>query len=376
MRTIMIMTSQTPSLLWFRLDMMKSFVDCGYSVLAVGNESEDVWGNIFQQYGIEYKSAPLSRNGTNPFSDLKTLKYYKRIVRENKPDKLFLYNAKSVIYGSIAGKKYNIDTYSLIAGLGSVFLSKSIKNKILSIFLAKQYKRALKHNKKIFFQNNDDISFFVKNMNLEKCKCVLVHGSGVNLQTFSQQTLPDFFSFLCIGRLIRDKGIIEYLEACKIVKKVFPDVKCYLAGPFDTNPTSLKFKDIEPYIKSGVIEYFGESNDVASLYKMCSVYVLPSYREGTPKTVLEAMATGRAIITSDAPGCKETVIDGQNGYLVPIKNVEELANKMIECCKNIGKVKDMGEKSRKLAEEIFDVRKINNKIIEEMEIVKRVCMKE
>jgi len=194
-------------------------------------------------------------------------------------------------------------------------------------------------------------------------KTVIINGSGVNLDKFKPTSYPSEPAFLFIGRLIKDKGIIEYLKACKIVKRKYPKIRCLLVGPYDSNPSALRKEELQTYIDDGIIEYFGEQMDVRPFISQCTTYVLPSYREGTPKTVLEAMAMARPIITTDSPGCRETVINNVNGFLIPVRNIEVLADKMIWMIKNMNKLNDMGEKSYKICKKKFDVKKVNNKII-------------
>ncbi|MDR2917476.1 MAG: glycosyltransferase [Tannerella sp.] len=158
----------------------------------------------------------------------------------------------------------------------------------------------------------------------------------------------------------------EYLEACKIIKNKYKNVICLLVGPFDTNPSAIKEHDLKPYIEDNIIEYAGEQRDVKPYISKCSTYILPSYHEGTPRSVLQAMAMGRSIITTDAPGCRETVIDGENGFLVPVKDIDAIVDKMEHLINNPHINKQMGEKSRIIAEEKYDVRKINQVIFETM----------
>lgn len=357
---IAVLSSHTPSFFWFRIDMMRDFISRGHEVLAVGNEPEREWNNKFGG-GIKYRQASIYRNGTNPIRDIQTLMSLGRILREEQPDKIFAYQAKTIIYGGIAANRMGItEVYPMIAGVGSVFLSDSLKARTIQFIMQNEYRIAMRKCPSIFFQNSYNAGVFIKRNMVDKDRVVFINGSGVNLDVFSVQPLPDAFGFLCIARLIRDKGIYEYLEACSIVKKEYPQVRCMLVGPYDSNPSAMKEEEIRPYIEDGVIEFFGEQYDVRPYIAQCSVYVLPSYYgEGTPKTVLEAMASGRAIITSDAPGCRETVVDGENGFIVPVKNINALANRMRACIKATETVRRMARASRRMAEDKFDVRSIN-----------------
>lgn len=364
---IAVLSSHTPSLYWFRLDMMKAFREKGHTVFALGNEAENKWTLGFCKQGINYKKIEVNRNGTNPFKDLKTLRSIKKVLKEIKPDKVFTYQAKTVIYGGIAANRLGItEVYPLIAGLGSMFLNDNLKTKLIRKILMTEYKYSMRKCEYVFFQNSDDDEAFRKAGAVNKQKTVLLNGSGVNLDKFSVQPMPEKFGFLCISRLIRDKGVFEYLKACEIIKKNNPDVRCLLVGPYDSNPSSLQPEELQRFIDEGTIEYFGEQKDVVPYLAQSSVYVLPSYREGTPKTVLEAMACGRAVITTDAPGCRETVCHKVNGLLVPIKDVDKLTEAMQYMIDNPDRAAEMAVLGRGKVEEVFDVNIVNEKICQTM----------
>lgn len=367
---IAVLSSHTSSLFWFRMDMMKDFIKHGHSVIALGPEPESDWELKFRENDIEYRQLFVERNGINPFNDLKTYKQLSQFMKDEKPDKIFAYQAKTVVYGSIAAKANGIkEVYPLIAGLGSIFRGEGLKNKIIKTVMKIEYRAACKASKKVFFQNNDDKSEFINNGLILEDKVVIINGSGVNLEKFRPEPLPETPAFLFIGRLIKDKGVMEYLEACKRIKVEYPEVRCLLVGPYDSNPSALQPEELKPFLDQNIIEYFGEQSDVRPYIKQCSTYILPSYHEGTPKTVLEAMAIGRPIITSDAPGCRETVTDGYNGFLVAIKDIEGLVKKMKTLIQDPGMSKLMAERSLKLAREKYDVNLINKSIMQTMELI-------
>lgn len=357
---VMVLSSFTTSLFWFRIDMMKSFLNAGCEVVAVGDGSESQWSEKFQEIGIRYRWIPVQRNGTNPVHDVKTLLALYRILKEERPDKIFSYQAKTVIYGGIAARMQGIrDVYPLIAGVGSVFLGGGMKRKLLRTILVTEYKLGLKKSPRVFFQNRDDLAVFTSHNIVPEGKAVMLNGSGVNVSKFLPSELPQQHFFLCISRLIRDKGVGEYLDAAREIHKRHPDVRCVLVGPFDTNPSAIKPEELQPYIDDGSIEYVGEQKDVYPYLRSCTAYVLPSYHEGTPKTVLEAMASGRPTITTDAPGCRETVQDGVNGYLVPVKDVNAIVEAMEKIIADPDKTAEMAKNARVLAEEKYDVNKVN-----------------
>lgn len=364
---IAVLSSHTPSLFWFRMDMMKEFIANGHTVIAVGQHPEADWKSKFKQYGIEYNQIYVERNGTNPLKDIKTFLMLYQFMKVEKPDKVFCYHAKTIVYGSIAARLNKItEVYSLIAGIGSIFIGKGLKNKIVKTIMKIEYWVACKCSKKVFFQNNDDKNEFIRNGLIKDDKTFIINGSGVNIEKFKPEIIPKEPAFLFIGRLIKDKGIMEYLEACRQVKEKHSHIRCLLIGPYDSNPSSLKPEELKPYIDNGIIDYYGEQSDVRPFIAQCSIYVLPSYHEGTPKTVLEAMAMGRAIITSNAPGCRETVIDGVNGYLVEVKDVKGLINKMEYLIANTEVSKVMGNLSLKIAKEKYDVKIVNRAIMHTM----------
>lgn len=367
---IAVLSSHTSSLFWFRMDMMKDFIKHGHSVIALGPESELIWRNKFKEYGIIYKQFYVERNSINPIHDLRTYRELKEFMKKEKPDKIFTYQAKTVVYGSLAAKANGIsEVYSLIAGLGSIFRGVGFKNRLVRVIMMTEYRLACHASKNVFFQNNDDKNEFIRNGLIKEEKTVIINGSGVNLEKFKSEPLPDYPTFLFIGRLIKDKGVVEYLEACKQIKSDHPEVRCLLVGPYDSNPSALLPEELQPFIEEGIIEYFGEQSDVRPYLKQCSTYILPSYHEGTPKTVLEAMAVGRSIITTDAPGCRETVIDGYNGFLVPIKNINYLVVNMKILIENKVLNEKMAQRNLEIVKEKYDVKLINQSIMNTMRLL-------
>jgi glycosyltransferase involved in cell wall biosynthesis len=225
------------------------------------------------------------------------------------------------------------------------------------------YKMAFKLNVKVFFQNQDDKELFVKNKLVDQNKALLVNGSGVDLNYYAKADVPAEPVFLMVARFIREKGIVEYFKAVDIVKQKYPATRFLLVGYLEAgNPGAISASELEYWLHKTKIEYFGELSDVRDVLRHCSVYVLPSYREGLPRSVLEAMSMGRAIITTDAPGCRSTVIDGENGFVVPVKNVEKLAEAMVKFIDSPILLERMGAYSRVLAEEKFDAVKVNETI--------------
>ena len=229
------------------------------------------------------------------------------------------------------------------------------------------YKYSLAYSEKIFFQNKDDANLFRDSGIIKSTHSVVVtHGSGVNIEDYSYYPVDTEgeIVFLMAARLLNEKGVREYLRAAELLKKKYKNVRFVLAGDTDPNPGSIRISEINELHKNGVIDYRGYVKDIRELMILSSVYVLPSYREGTPRSVLEAMATGRAIITTNAPGCKETVIEGENGYKIPIKDADALINAMQGFINNKNKISEMGLSSRLIAEKKYNVQNVNQLIME------------
>ena len=311
--------------------------------------------------GARFVEIPMNKNGVNPKEDLKYQKALYELFKKEKPDVVLGYTSKPVIYGSIAAKKAGVPhKVAMITGLGYAFTAQTKKAKAIRAVMSVLYKKALNCADTVIFQNPDDREQFVSSGLVKSEKCRVVNGSGVNTNRFSVADYPDKITFFMLSRVMYSKGIREYLRACELVKEKHPEVRFMLLGACENIQDSLSKEDLAPYVENGIIEHFGETDRVEDYYKKCSVYVLPSYREGTPRTVLEAMSMGRAIITTDAPGCRETVIDGKTGFLVPVKNAEAVAEKMTEFIENPELIKTLGAASAEYAREKFSVDKVND----------------
>ncbi len=366
---VVVVGSYARSLINFRGQLLQDMVNNGHEVIACAPQSPQHVVNALAEIGVSHEDIFLERTGTNPVSDLRALIGLKRLFARCRPDVVLLYTIKPVIYGSLAAKFGQVpNVFSMITGVGYVFGDSSLKQKFMRTMIQPMYWVALRNNTKVFFQNPDDQELFTSMNLVSGCEqCVLINGSGVDIEYY-RETPPvtERIVFLLIARLISDKGINEYVEAARRIKQDYPEVVFRLVGPFDSNPSAIPKKKIEKWHDEGVIEYLGKTRDVRPYIAESSVYVLPSYREGTPRTVLEAMSMGRPIITSDAPGCRETVIESKNGYLVPVKDVDGLVQALERFILNPKLISMMGKESRKIAVKKYDVRKVNATILETM----------
>ena len=375
MKHILIIASHGPSLINFRLSLIKKLLSRGHKVSVASpiDEFSDNLQKELRDLGIDINIFKLSRQGLNFLEDCKSLLEIYKIIRNIKPNVIISYTAKPVIYTGLVLKFFKkISYYPLITGLGYAFSEgNSIKLKILKYLMIELYRESLKSSAKIIFQNKDDQSLFfklkiVKKMNLTS----IVNGSGVDLNSYPLRSLPSKPIFLMIARLLVDKGVREYVEAAKIVRANFSSVKFQLIGGLDQNPTGISARELQSWINQGDIEYLGHMKSVQSALKFCKYFVLPSYyREGTPRSTLEALATGRPVITTDAPGCRETVVHEKNGLLIPIKDSIALANAMIRLLKekdeNINK---MAHESYLIAKKKYEINKVNQSMLDIMSL--------
>ncbi len=353
------------SLVNFRGDLIREMAEKGHKVVATG--PEESYSNEITALGARFIRLKMKKNRISIIHDAVYFFRLVRLISAERPDIVFSYTIKPNIYAALAARTAGVKKiYPMVAGLGYIYTARSMTAAVLRPIAAMLFKLCFRIAARVFFQNEGDMQEFVRRGYLPMEKCVLVNGSGVNLQRFAKLPFPGSFAFLMIARLLKSKGVMDYLEAARIVKQRFPNAAFLLVGAMEKIQDSLKEQQIQPYIAQGIVTWYGETKDVRPFLARCSVYVLPSWREGTPRTVLEAMASGRPIITTDVPGCRETVADGINGFLVPAENAAALAEKMIWMLEHTGAVYKMGEESLKLCRQKYDVRKVNRKIMETM----------
>jgi len=348
----------------FRKELIAQLREMGHEVFLV---CPNATGNLYVEPDKHVIDLKISRGGINPFKDFMTLKELVVLFHKEKPDIIINFTVKPIIYSSIAAGFFlkGSRVFSNITGLGYVFTDSSAKAWIIRFIVKSLYRLALLFNQKVFFQNPDDESFFVQSGIVRKDQVVALNGSGINLQKISISFIEkEKQSFIFVGRLLKDKGLNELVEAVLKLYLLYPQVKCYIVGGRDDNPNSFTEDQIKLFSRCPALIFLGHRKDALTLLQKCEVYVLPSYREGTPRSTLEAMATGLPIITTDAPGCRETVIDQENGFLVPVMNSEVLYEKMKFFLDHPESIPVMGKKSREYVEKKFNVIDVNQKILD------------
>ena len=376
MKKFLLIAGFADSLINFRWDLICALQAKGLEVHVAAPEisSSPTTLEKLRNNGVFAHDVPMQRTGTNPIEDFKTLIALRQLMQQVRPDYVMAYTIKPVIYGMLATASTGVpNRAALITGLGYAFQDSegSTKQNLIRRVTRQLYARALSAADLTFFQNEDDQKLFTDLGIIRPGQnTVVVNGSGVNTEKFSPQPLPegDEVHFLLIGRLLKDKGVREYVEAARRVKQQYPQAVFNLVGFLDSNPSSVTQQELDQWVNEGTVKFWGKLSDVRPAINACHVFVLPSYREGTPRTVLEAMATGRAIITTDAPGCRQTVENGYNGWLVPVQSAEKLAEAMERFLSEPALIQQMGQASLEIARNKYDVNIINDFMLNQLKI--------
>ena len=373
-QNIAIIGNSAVTLVGFRLDLIKQLVQQGYNVYAFSPLFTEPLREQVRMAGGTPVHFEISRSGMNPLSELGVVRSLSKLLTLHNIDTSLTYFIKPVIYGTIAAKIAGVKNINgMIAGLGYAFtndMTGSVEPKRLIIkkIIERLFKFTLRWNRKVFFQNPDDLQHFVHHKLIDPAKTVVIEGSGVNLDEYEHsQAVEQPAIFITSGRLVKEKGFEEFIGAANILKNKYRDSRFIILGGTDENPNTLDSAHVQTFVDSGIIEWPGLVDNVADWLSRSSVFVLPSYyREGTPRSILEALSIGRPVVTTNLPGCRETVIEGVNGFFVPPRDPKKLAEVMERFILNPELIRSMGVESRRLAEEKFDVRKVNRKMMEEM----------
>lgn len=352
----------------FRGPLIQDLVAAGVQVYALAPDYSDDLRQKVQALGANPIDFQLTRTGMNPLRDGLDMLRLTLLLLRLRPNVMLGYFIKPVIYGTLAAWLAGVPRrVAMIEGLGYVFTASGtcqpLGRKLLRTLVSKLYKFSLSKAQKVIFLNRDDLAEFVDIGLVDKAKVINLGGIGIDLAEWP--LTPSFIqpiTFLLVARLLKEKGIFEYVHAAKQVKSLYPETRFVLLGGLDPNPGSLNQAEVDGWVKEGILEWPGHVAVKPWLMK-ASVFVLPSYREGVPRSTQEAMAMGRAVITTDAPGCRETVDEGVNGFLVPVRDVAALTQAMMRFVKNPDLVATMGQESRRLAEKRFDVHSINARLL-------------
>ncbi len=365
---VAVLGTQAKDLLNFRGHLLSEMVKAGHVAYGIAPEGTPEIGQILEKLGVTFVPISMNRTGLNPFMELWTLFQLWRLFRRLRLDLLLTYELKSVVFGTLAARCALIPRrYAMITGRGTTLQgeAKGFRERAVRAVVKQLYRLALPITHGVFFQNHDDCSFFLEERMLpESIPRKIINGSGVDLGHFAKAPLPDGpVIFLFVGRLLRNKGIQEFVEASRILTERKIPARFRILGPLDVNPNGISAGRLEAWVQEGFVEYLGEAADVRPVLKQAHVLVLPSYGEGTPRSVLEAMSMGRAIITTDAPGCRETVTVDRNGFMVPVGDVGALADAMEKLAIDTSLIARFARESRKMAEQKYDVRLVTADIL-------------
>ncbi len=347
-----------------RLPIARAARDAGANVMVVTRFN--LHKKRIEDEGFTVRHIPFDRSSLNPISDLKILFKLLRLYKSEKPDLVHHVAIKPVLYGSIAARLAEIPAVvNAMAGLGFLFISKKKKEKFIKYAFQKVFRIfANRSNTKLIVQNADDREVFLKS-GIKTDRVVLVRGSGVEIDHY-HPTIEDNDTpvALCVSRMLKDKGINELVEAARLLKNRNVSIKIRLVGETDANPTSIPKAQLERWVEQDLIEYSGYSDNVAQEYAHSHIAVLPSYREGLPKSLLEAAACGKPIVATDVPGCREICIDGQTGIQVPPQHIEKLADALEQLATNPYLRKTLGKNARFLVEKEFSSTHVNDLTLE------------
>lgn len=368
MKKFIIIGSEPSSILLFRSQLIKDISNSNFQVIAVSNPITSNLKKSFSNLKIKHKVIKFDRRSYNPINNLISLYRLTMLLIKEKPDIVLAYTIKPVIWTGIASIFIKTKYYALITGLGYTFHGDSYLRRLLKIFVKFLYKIAMLNSFKVIFQNEDNKKVFIDGNIIKPEKACLVNGSGVDINFYKKTLIPDQLSFLQISRLLGEKGIREYCKAAEIIKDEFPEISFNLLGEEDHSKDGIPIEEIKAWENKKVINYFTPTNDVRPYIANSSVFVLPSYHEGISRSVLEAMSMGRPIITTNAPGCKETVVNGINGWLVGVGDVNQLVEKMKWFVKNQDKITSMGNESLNIIRGKFEIGLVNNSMLKIMDI--------
>ncbi len=356
---ILLICNTSGSILTFRRTLILKLQNEGHKIAVIAFDDNNK--DVIEGMGVEFYEVSDSNRSMNPLSVLTLKNKYVKVIKKIQPDIVFTFMLKPNIFGVQAAKKAGVKTvYSMVEGAGDVFINGGFKWRLVRSFVCGMYRKSFRYVKKVFFLNNDDKTEFLSRKLVKEEQCEIIPGIGVDLEHFAYKPIKNRRTFLMIARMLKTKGVTEYCKAARIVKQKYPDAVFNYLGA----EGNLKVSDIQEYIDDSSINYLGTTKDVRPYLEDCAAIILPSYREGMPMAIMEAEAVGRAVLATDVPGCRDAVINGYNGFLVSQGDYEAIAEKIIWCIENSENTEAYGINSRKLAEEKFDQKIVNMKVLD------------
>lgn len=363
MKTILFVVNVDWFFISHRLPIALKAIEKGYNVhLACADTGKF---NFLESLGIRVHKIKMSRSGIYLLSEFKSIYSIFSVIREVKPNIVHAITIKPVVYSSIICKFLKIQKRVFsISGLGYVFIDESFKVKILRKIISRLYKFGLNNSSStVIFQNSTDMQSFIELNIVKSSSACLIRGSGVDLSVYSYSPIEgDVPSVMFLARLLKDKGVIEFCEAVKSLKRKYPSVDFVLVGDLDPeNPNSMSAEELYGYVRNGTVRHVGYRKDIPQVISSSTIMVLPSYREGLPKSLIEAAACGRAVVTTDVPGCRDAIVPNVTGLLVAVKSTFELEFAIEDLILNPKKTIEMGRKGRKFAEKFFSIEDVIEK---------------
>ena len=360
MKKALLICNSSQNVYTFRLPLIRKLESAGYAVETVS--FDDKYGELLARNGVRNHCVDNDNRSVNPFKIRKLKKSIRTLIAELRPDVVFTFMAKPNVYGVLAAHKAGVENiFSVVEGAGDPFIRSGIKWRLVRTIECRLYKKAFRHAKIVFFLNPDDRNTFLSRRLVAKERATMINGVGVDLERFARRPLdPASNTFVMVARMLTTKGVLDYCECARLVKREVPEARfLYLGGEGD-----LTLSDIDEYVKRGDIEYVGSVTDVRPYLASSLMLILPSYREGKPMSVMEAEALGRGVIVTGVVGCRDTVVDGFNGYLVNLRDPSDLADKCLRVLRDKSIAVRMGENAGKIAETVFDQNVINDRILE------------
>ena len=371
-KKIIIFSSNVISLLNFRKQLIEKLIYLNYKVIVFAPNDKKNQLIKLKKKGVKYYKIDLKNRSLNIFNDLLIFFKLFKLTKKEKPEKILAYTIKPIIISGFISKFFKLDFFPMFTGLGFRLDEKHIIKNIYAKIILFLCKLSLSKSKKMIFQNNETRNFFIKKNIIKKNKTNVVNGSGVDLKYFRYSLVSKKkfknLRFLCLTRIQKVKGIYELIEASKIIKKKYPKTEIDIVGELEPSFGGIPKNVIDKWVIKKYINYHGYKDDIRPFLKKTDVLILASYHEGLPRSVLEAMSVGRPVIVTNIPGSKILVKSGENGFKIPIKDSVSLKNKMLWFIKNQNQINKMGKISRRMIEDKFDVKMINNQLLKLMEI--------